>query len=79
MRVKQVRDIEGFFKAFQKCEGRVELITDENDVLNLSSTLTQFVCITKIFNNPEIKEYDIVCQHAEDYQLIKKFLCHQNK
>jgi hypothetical protein len=74
MRVKQVKDIDGFYKALQKCEGRVELITDEKDVLNLASKLTQFIGLTKVFNNSEIEEYEIVCYHAEDYQLIKEFL-----
>lgn len=74
MRVKQVRDIDGFFKALEKCQGRVELITDEKDVLNLASKLTQFIGLTRVFSNPEIESYEIVCYNAEDYQLIKDFL-----
>ncbi len=74
MRVKQVKDVDGFFKALNKCEGRVELITDDKDVLNLASKLTQFIGLTRIFSNPEIEEYEIVCYNAEDYQVIKEFL-----
>lgn len=74
MRVKQVKDIDGFFKALEKCEGRVELITDEKDVLNLASKLTQFIGLTRVFNNDAIESYEIVCYNAEDYQLIKEFL-----
>jgi hypothetical protein len=74
MRVKQIKDIDGFFRALAKCQGRVELITDEKDVLNLASKLTQFIGLTRVFSNPEISEYEIVCYNAEDYPLIKEFL-----
>jgi hypothetical protein len=74
MRVKQVKDIDGFFKALEKCQGRVELVTDEKDVLNLASKLTQFIGLTRVFNNPEIKDYEIICYNGEDYNIIKAFL-----
>jgi hypothetical protein len=74
MRVKQVKDVDGFFNALEKCEGRVELITDEKDVLNLASKLTQFIGLTKVFSNPDISEYEIVCYNAEDYEKIKDYL-----
>ena len=74
MRVKQVRDINGFFKALEKCQGRVELITDDKDVLNLASKLTQFIGLTRVFSNPDIDSYEIVCYNIEDYNLIKGFL-----
>lgn len=74
MRVKQIKDIDRFFRALESCKGRVELITDEKDVLNLASKLTQFIGLTRVFNNPEIEAYEIVCYNGEDYQLIKEFL-----
>ena len=33
MRVKQIKDIDAFFKALATCQVRVELITDDKDVL----------------------------------------------
>ena len=74
MKVKQINDIDGFFKALEKCTGRIELITEEGDVLNLSSVLTQFIGLTKVFNNPLIQQYDIVCEKEEDWQIIKNYL-----
>ncbi|MCR5678144.1 MAG: polya polymerase [Agathobacter sp.] len=74
MRVKQIKNIDGFYKALEKCNGRVELITDERDVLNLTSTLTQFIGLTTIFSNPNISEYEIVCYDARDFEYIKEFL-----
>jgi hypothetical protein len=74
MRVKSIKDIDGFFRALEKCQGRVELITEEKDVLNLASKLTQFIGLTRVFSNPDIDSYEIVCYEAEDYALIKEFL-----
>lgn len=39
---------------------------------DLASKLTQFIGLTRVFSNPEIKEYEIVCYNMEDYQLIKE-------
>jgi hypothetical protein len=74
MRVKQIIDIDGFYKALNKCQGRVELITDDRDVLNLASSLTQFIGLTMVFSNSDIKEYEIVCYNPNDFQYIKEFL-----
>lgn len=74
MRVKQVKDVDGFFSAIAKCQGRVELVTDEHDVLNLASKLTQYIGLTRIFSNPEISAYEILCYKAEDYDLLKEYL-----
>lgn len=74
MRVKEIQNIDGFIKALDRCRGRVELITDDKDVLNLASKLTQFIGLTRIFNNPSITSYEIVCYNAEDYQLLKEFM-----
>lgn len=74
MKVKTIQNIDGFYKALDKCHGRVELITEDKDVLNLASKLTQFIGLTKVFNNPDYKYYEIVCYNIEDYEKIKEFL-----
>lgn len=74
MKVKAIQDVNGFFKALDECKGRVELITEERDVLNLASKLTQYIGLTKIFSNPECTSYEIVCYNIEDYDKIKAYL-----
>ena len=74
MRVKSIQNIDGFFKALEKCQGRVELITDEKDVLNLASKLTQYIGLTRVFSNPDVQSYEFVCYNADDYALLKEFL-----
>lgn len=74
MRVRSIQNIDGFFKALEKCQGRVELITEEKDVLNLASKLTQYIGLTRVFSNPDIESYEIVCYNVQDYELLKDFL-----
>lgn len=74
MRVKEIQNIDGFFKCLNECKGRVELITDDKDVLNLASRLTQYIGLTKVFSNPEYESYEIVCYNVEDYERLKEFL-----
>ena len=48
MKVRAIQDVNGFFQALDECEGRVELITEDHDVLNLASKLTQFIGLTRV-------------------------------
>ena len=79
MRVKQIVNVDGFYKALAKCQGRVELITDDRDVLNLASTLTQFIGLTTVFSNPNIEAYEIVCYNPDDFQYIEGISCSGRK
>ena len=54
MKVQNITDIEGFFKAIDGCKGKVELVTGEGDRLNLKSKLSQYVSLATIFSNGEI-------------------------
>ena len=48
MKIKNITDIDGFFKVIDSCQGKVELITGEGDRLNLKSKLCQYVSLTSI-------------------------------
>ena len=47
MKIKNITDIDGFFKVIDSCQGKVELITGEGDRLNLKSKLCQYVSLTR--------------------------------
>ena len=51
MIVQNITDIDGFFKVIDSCKGKVELVTDEGDRLNLKSKLSQYVSLAKIFSD----------------------------
>ena len=62
MIVENVRDIDKFFGVIDKCEGRVELVTNEGDRLNLKSTLTKYIALAKVFSDGKISRYP--CRHT---------------
>nr|MDA3846627.1 polya polymerase [Vallitaleaceae bacterium] len=43
MIIRNITNVEAFFKTVEKCEGRVELLTKQGDRLNLKSKLSQYV------------------------------------
>lgn len=51
MIIRNIEDVEGFFNVVEDCVGRVQLITEEGDVLNLKSKLSRLVAISSIFSN----------------------------
>ena len=47
MKVMNITDIDKFFGTIDRCEGKVELVTDNGDTYNLKSKLGQFASLTK--------------------------------
>lgn len=71
MKIQNVKDIDKFFNVVDSCEGRVELVTNEGDRLNLKSKLSQYVALAKAFSDGEIPEMELVVYERSD---IDKFL-----
>lgn len=74
MKVQNITDIEGFFKAIGSCKGKVELVTGEGDRLNLKSKLSQYVSLATIFSNGEIPELEIVAHEKEDIDRLISYM-----
>jgi len=74
MKFKHVTDIDGFFEAVAKCTGRVELVTEEGDRLNLKSKLTQYLTMAKVFGGSDIPEMEVVVSNAEDMRCLLQFM-----
>ena len=67
MKIKNVTNIDAFFKTVDECVGTVELVTGEGDRLNLKSKLTQYVSLANIFSNGAmIPELEIIAHEKED-------------
>ena len=49
MKIKNIENPEEFLKVIDSCKGRVELITDDGDRLNLKSKLCQLDSLSTIF------------------------------
>ena len=74
MKVQNIKDIDAFFKTFDDCSGRVELVTGEGDRLNLKSKLSQYVSMANIFSGGEIPELEIIAYEPEDTDRLIKFM-----
>lgn len=66
MKITHITDIDKFFEVVDQCKGKVYLVTDEGDRLNLKSKLTQYVSLAQIFSGGEIPEMELMVSEAED-------------
>jgi hypothetical protein len=67
-------EISQFLLQIKKCSNDVFYETSEGDILNLSSTLSQYVFCT-IANHPQYWKTGIVrCKYEEDYKLLSEYL-----
>lgn len=75
MKIKNITDIDAFFKLIDSCDGKVELVTGEGDRLNLKSKLCQYVSLTGILKSEvEIPELEIIAYEPQDAEKIMNFL-----
>ena len=74
MIIKNIKNVEGFFKAVDSCKGRVELVTKQGDRLNLKSKLSQYVSLTGMFNDPTIGEMELMLSEPDDAIVLIKFM-----
>ena len=66
MRLVRVNDVDGFFEAVNRCTGRVELLTDEGDRLNLKSRLCQYLSLADIFSRKDLPHLQLLAYEKED-------------
>lgn len=74
MKINNITDIDKFFSVIESCNGKVELLTDEGDRLNLKSKLCQYVSLAKIFSDGKINEIEIVAYEPEDTERLLNYM-----
>ena len=75
MKIQNIKNIDKLFEIIDHCKGKVELVTNEGDRLNLKSKLTQYVALAKIFSDGNIiKEVELVAYEPEDTNALFSFL-----
>lgn len=73
MKLKNIENVDGFFKAIDSCSGKVELI-GEGLQINLKSKLAQYFSLAKVFANGAIDEVELVVHEKEDIEKLLKFM-----
>mgnify|MGYP003543007353 FL=1 len=74
MKVTNITNVDKFFEVVDKCEGKVELITDNGDRLNLKSKFNQYTAMIKMLAHGKIKQMEIVEKKKKDTQKLIAFM-----
>ncbi len=74
MKIKNINNPKRFFEVLNQCKGRVELVTDEGDRLNLKSTLCQDIALTQMFTEAKIQDVELLLSEPEDMNLLLDYL-----
>lgn len=74
MRIKNINNPKRFFEVLNECHGRVELVTNEGDRLNLKSTLCQYIALTQMFKDARIDDVELIVSEPEDVARLLEFL-----
>ena len=69
-----ITNVDKFFDTVDKCEGRVELVTEQGDRFNLKSTLTKYVVFVKILSNCTVPSAQIRTYNYADAQKLMRFM-----
>ena len=77
MKVEHISNIKKFFEVIDSCKGRVELVTDEGDRLNLKSKLSQYVSLANLFASDEIPELELIAYEKEDVEKLINFMINE--
>ena len=76
MKLMNIKDVDDFFDLINKCEGDVELLSDDGDRINLKSTLCQFIA-KEVFSGM-INELELVVHNPSDVIKIMNFMINNN-
>jgi hypothetical protein len=74
MKLTNITNVDKFFEAVDKCEGKVELITGNGDRLNLKSKFNQYTAMIKMLAHGTIKQMEIVAEQKKDTQKLIAFM-----
>ena len=74
MKIKNITDIDKFFRVIDSCTGKVELV-GENIRLNLKSKLAQVVGLAQIFSGgTPIEELEVIAYNQDDVNRLIKYM-----
>ena len=74
MKVQNIKDVNKFFEVIEECDGKVELVTNEGDRLNLKSQLTKYVAIANLFSDGTVKELELVAYEPKDVEKLINYM-----
>lgn len=67
-------NLDAFFQDVSRCKGKINLISDDGDYLNLKSGLSQIFVRTVFVQQVPSSSYDIMLSDIEDMQILEKYM-----
>lgn len=77
MKIKNIKNINGFINAINTCEGKV-VLKNENIEINLKSQLITLLYLFSMMKEPEIEEAEIIFENPIDFAKFYKFIEESN-
>ena len=74
MKLSNIKNVGKFFDVIDSCKGRVELVTDEGDHINLKSKLSQYISLANIFSDGQINDLELMTSDPDDTKRIMWFM-----
>lgn len=74
MKLMNIKDVDTFFHVVDECQGDVFLASDEGDMINLKSKLSQYLAIANLFNDGYISELTLVTSSAIDSERFMRYM-----
>ena len=74
MTLTNVTNVDKLLKTIEKCEGKIELVTEQGDRYNLKSKLSQYVSFVKVLANCTIPSIEIITSNHSDAEKLMKFM-----
>lgn len=74
MKIMNITNVEKFFGLIDKCEDKVELVTENGDKYNLKSKLSQYVSLASAFFGGCIPEIELVVHNPVDANRILNYV-----
>ena len=74
MKRTNTANIDKFFEVVDKCEGRVEMLTENGDCLDLRPKLCQFVTLVKMLTDGDVERMEIIAENKKDEQKLMAYM-----
>lgn len=74
MKIRDITEPAGFFKAVSSCSGKVELVTAEGDCLNLKSRLCQYIALTQMFEDGRVEDIELVLSVPDELSKLLPYI-----
>ena len=74
MKIENVNNVEGLFNLLNGLKGKVELISEEGDRINLKSKLSQMLMMSQMLDKAYLKERELIVHEPEDMKKVVEFM-----